>query len=313
LEVAMNARTTLVEALLDSAWRQWTTLGVAGVEGIDATGGVAIDLEALLLLTAPLFADDPRLRDEVLDWCVRSHRFISKPRLKQLVKLASQPTQAAFTPFTRALQHRTGGVWPLMAQAELEAPWGQLSGKSSAPDLQHPALLNLKLRALFGVGARADVIAAILNWPAPDFGASDLVFVGYTKRNLADALDALADGGLLVSTRVGNRLRFSWRRRAELCRVLGPLPGAIPRWPPITRVLAGFLELLGRTQGKSERVSLVEAVREFGRLSADFTALSLQPPRATSAPLDWLQVMEWMLTNALELARGRHGGTVKAA
>ncbi len=296
----MNARTELVEALLDSAWRQWTTLGVAGVE---AAGVVAVDLEALLLLTASLFADDPRLRDEVLDWCVRSHRLISKPRLKQLVKLASAGTQAAFQPFARALQRHVGGTWPAVAGPESEAGWGQLSGKSHAPDLEQPALLNLKLRALFGVGARADVITALLNWPAPDFGAADLVFVGYTKRNLADALDALAAGGLLASTRVGNRVRFSWRRRGELCRVIEPLPKTIPRWPPISRVLAGFLEFLLRTQGKSERVSVVEAVRELDRLSPDLRTLGLEPPRAASAPVEWAQVVEWMLSNARELAR----------
>jgi hypothetical protein len=165
---------------------------------------------------------------------VKSHRFISKPRLKQLLKLASQKDQAAFAPFATTLQHQVGGTWP--AAGEQGAWKVRLSDKSRAPDLETPALVNLKLRALFGVGARADVITAILNWPAPDFGAADLVLVGYTKRNLAGALDALREGGLLNSTRVGNRVRFSWRRRRELCRLVEPLPKAIPRWPPIARV-----------------------------------------------------------------------------
>lgn len=307
-EETVRASAKLVEELLDLLWRQWTTLGVAGVEAADP---IAIDLEALLLLTAELSPEDPRLRDEALDWCTKSHRFIAKPRLKQLVKLASGTARAAFVPFAAVLEHHIGGTWPAAGQEE---PWKvRLSGKSRPPSLEQPALINLKLRALFGVGARADITTAILNWPAPDFGAADLVFVGYTKRNIADALDALKDGGLLDSARVGNRLRFSWGRRRELCRLLDPLPRTIPRWPPIARVVAGFLELLVRTEGKSERLSVVEAVQEFGRLSGDLTVLGLEPPRATTTPLEWSPIVEWMLSNFRELTQGRDGVVFKAA
>jgi hypothetical protein len=298
----------LVQELLDLLWRQWTTLGVAGVKD---TGPIGIDLETLLILTAKLLPEDPRLRDEALDWCVKSHRFISKPRLKQLLKLASQKDQAAFAPFATTLQHQVGGTWP--AAGEQGAWKVRLSDKSRAPDLETPALVNLKLRALFGVGARADVITAILNWPAPDFGAADLVFIGYTKRNLADTLDGLAEGGLLDSARIGNRVRFSWRKRRELCRLVEPLPKTIPRWPPIARTLAGFLELLERTEAKSERVAVVEAVRDFARLGEDLIALGVDPPRGATAPLDWSQVVEWMLSNARDLAQGRPGVAFKAA
>lgn len=199
----MDARTQLVEQLLDLLWRQWTTLGVAGLEVV---GSTAIDLEALLILTAQLSPQDPRLRDEALDWCTKSHRLISKPRLKQLLKLASPMVRSSFGSFAATLQHQVGGLWP---DAERAAPWNvRFSEKSRAPSLDQPALIGLKSRALFGVSARADVITALLDWPAPDFGAADVVFVGYTKRNLADALDNLADAGLFYSRRVGNRLRF---------------------------------------------------------------------------------------------------------
>ena len=307
-EAKVTAKEELVEVLLDLLWQQWTTLGVAGVTGV---GPIAIDLEELLVLTAQLSPYDPRLRDEALDWCSRSHRFIAKPRLKQLVRLASETAQAAFAPFATALASHTGGTWPGAAHGEQFRI--RLSGKSRPPDLEQPALINLRLRALFGVGARADIITAILNWPAPDFGASDLVFVGYTKRNLADALDALADGGLLERTRVGNRLRFSWRKRRELNRMLEPLPKAIPRWPPVARVVAGFLELMERTEDKSERVSVVEAVRVFGKLGGDLTALGLEPPRATTGSLEWARVVDWMLSNAQQLTQGRQGVVFKAA
>lgn len=188
--------------------------------------------------------------------------------------------------------------------ANCSAPWNvRFSEKSRAPSLDQPALIGLKSRALFGVSARADVITALLDWPAPDFGAADVVFVGYTKRNLADALDNLADAGPFYSRRVGNRLRFSWRKRRELGWLLDPVPKNIPRWPPIVRVLAGFVDLLARVDGKSERLRIIESIKEFERLRDDLLMIGWAPPRSTpNVSLQWPVVAEWMLSKARDLA-----------
>jgi hypothetical protein len=177
----MAARATLVEQLLDLAWSHWAALGVAGAV---PAADVPVDLEALLVLTADLAPEDPRLRDEALDWCNRFHGFASKPRLKQL--LCS----------------------------------GSVLG--------------------------ADIIGAVLSRRSEDFGAADLVFIGYSKRNLAEALDMLAAAGLFRSTRTGNRVRFSWQRREQLSALLAPLPDVIPVWSSTLRVMSGFLDLLTR-------------------------------------------------------------------
>src|SRR5262249_31371950 len=147
------------------------------------------DLEALLILTAELAEADPRLRDEALDWCVCNSRFSSKPRLKQLLKLSTPEARARFSPFAATLAQHAGGSWPGDERCE---PWRvRLSGKSTAPDLENPALIRLKLRALLGVDARADLVASVLPFPTRKFSAAELVFVGYTKRNIADALEML--------------------------------------------------------------------------------------------------------------------------
>lgn len=291
----MAARASLIEQLLDLAWSHWTALGVAG--SIRAAE-VPIDLEALLILTAELAIEDPRLRDEALDWCSQFHGFTSKPRLKQLLRRSPPSARAAFGPFAGALEHYAGTQWPGSSKAG-RIPTS-LSGKSRLPALTHPGLLSLRLRALFGVGARADIIGAVLSRSA-DFGAADLVFVGYSKRNLADALDMLAAAGLFRATRTGNRVRFSWQRRDELSALLAPVPDVIPVWSSTLRVMSGFLDLLTRTETKSDRLSGVEAARCLRELSGDLQALQVEPPDLPGMTREALS--DWVLSTSAMLAR----------
>jgi hypothetical protein len=286
----------LVEQLLDLAWSHWAALGVAGSV---RPAEVPVDLEALLLLTAELAAEDPRLRDEALDWCSRFHGFASKPRLKQLLRRLAPGAQSAFGPFAGALEQHAGTPWPSSSGAA-SAPTS-LSGKSRLPALTRPALLSLRLRALFGVGARADIIGAVLSRRSEDFGAADLVFIGYSKRNLAEALDMLAAAGLFRTTRTGNRVRFSWQRREQLSALLAPLPDVIPVWSSTLRVMSGFLDLLTRTQTKSDRLVAVEAARCLRQLSNDLQALGVEPPDLPAMTRDALS--DWVLSTSALLVR----------
>jgi hypothetical protein len=292
----MDARTPLVEQLLDLAWSHWTALGVAGA--IPPTEE-PVDLEALLLLTAELARDDPRLRDEAIDWCSRFHGFASKPRLKQLLRRALPAAQSAFGPFSGALEQHAGAPWPGSTEA---APVPKsLSGKARLPPLTRPALLSLRLRAMFGVGARADIIGAVLSRRSEDFGAADLVFIGYSKRNLAEALDMLAAAGLFRATRAGNRVRFSWQRREQLSALLAPLPDTMPVWSSTMRILSGFLEMLTLLQTKSDRLVGVEAARCFRQLSTDLQALQLDTPDLPAMTRDALS--DWVLSTTAKLVR----------
>lgn len=287
----MEARATLVAQLLDFAWSQWAALGVAG--SLRATE-VPVDLEALLLLTAELATEDPRLRDEALDWCSRFHGFASKPRLKQLLRRSPLSAQSAFGPFAGAIEHYAGTSWPGSGGAA--ALPTSLSGKSRLPALERPALLSLRLRALFGVGARADIIGAVLSRRAEDFGAADLVFIGYSKRNLAEALDMLAAAGLFRTTRAGNRIRFSWQRREELSALLAPAPDVVPVWSSTLRVVSGFLDLLTRMESKSDRLVAVEAARCLRQLFDDLQTLGVEAPDLPAMARD--AISDWVLSKS---------------
>jgi hypothetical protein len=292
----MDPRSALVEQLLDLAWSHWSALGVAGAT---AAATDPVDLESLLILTAELAPEDPRLRDEALDWCSQFHGFVSKPRLKQLLRRSPPSAQAAFVTFANALERHAGDNWP-GANGRANGPTA-LSGKSRLPPLTLPALISLRLRALFGVGARADLIGALICRPSGDFGAADLVYVGYSKRNVAAALDALAAAALFRTARVGNRLRFCWQRHSTLSALLDPLPALIPRWSISMRVMSRFLDLLTRTKGKSERLYAVEATRCLQHLAVDLQALGYEAPTSLVG-MTTQNVSDWVLSTSAQLS-----------
>ncbi len=136
----------------------------------------------------------------------------------------------------------------------------------------------------------------MLSRRSEDFGAADLVFIGYSKRNLAEALDMLAAAGLFHTTRTGNRVRFSWQRREELSALLAPLPDVIPVWSSPLRVTSGFLDLLTRMQTKSDRLVAVEAARCLRQLVSDLQALGVDPPDLPAMTRDALS--DWVTGSA---------------
>ncbi len=289
----MKPREALVEHLLELAWQQWTLLGVRGTVAyrVDA----AIGLEELIVLTAVLADEDPRLRDESVDWCRQFGHFVSKPKLKASLKASSSSVKHAFAPFGEALDTSPDAGWPAASASPAVAgkPY-----KASAPDLELAALIGLRLRALFGVGSRADVLCAVLPWSTQTFTASDLVFIGYTKRSVAQTLESLAAGGLLRSSYVGNRRVFSWRSRPAFQKLVGPLPASYPRWGSIFRTFEALLTLFTRVAGKSPRLAGVEAAKVLQAYAFDLEELGFVPPKSGSPEVTWNALVEWTLAEA---------------
>lgn len=72
----------IIDALLGFLWRQWAQIGLSGE--IAFRDNWVLDPEALLLFTLRIGRFDPRLFDEVLDWCARNDDWLSIQRLKTM-------------------------------------------------------------------------------------------------------------------------------------------------------------------------------------------------------------------------------------
>jgi len=219
----LRSPSALQSALLNRAWIQWIALGVDAVGERD---DAVVDPEALIALTAELGNADARLRDLSTDWCVAYGRYVNGSRLKQVVRELRTPNEA-IGEYVATVGAAGGPTWPMATRARPDyAPRGKARLDSAAS----PARLRVRLRAAFGVNARADILAALLAAPAGGRSVADLARVTrFTKPNVASAVDALLLAGLLTARIVGNERRvFLSQKGAILPKLRPPVPQ--PDW-----------------------------------------------------------------------------------
>lgn len=217
-------REAIDQPLVDLAWSLWGELGIANTRRRHQD--FLILPEELLILTASLGKTD--LRNAALEWCSKHHSLISISRLKTLLKTLPPSATTAFSSFANTLNSLCHAHWPV---PEKTAFFDYRPGAPSLlPEFTTPALLSLRLRALFGVGARADLIAYFLSQPERDCSISDTVEIGYSKRNLADVLEGFAKSGIFQVFFVRNQQRYSFARRQEVETMVAPLPKYMPSW-----------------------------------------------------------------------------------
>jgi len=269
--------------LLDFVWNEWAQMGVLAAPRFESPW--AADPEALLLLTLEAGRSDARVFDETLDWLTVNGALVSQQRLRNLCvddddrKLADAALawagahQSALRSARARAPASAGEVEQLFvssvpinkpdpifeAHGWLKGPT-QPSGKSQAPRLDLPINFAFRLRRLFGIGSRAEIVRFLLTSRLP--GAETEVVrraSGYARSNVRDAADALVAAGAAGSyTRGAGGDRFyradvdRWRSFLELDR--------IPQhrdWPQ----LFAALRLLRRWLGRPELDELSDYLR----------------------------------------------------
>jgi hypothetical protein len=205
------------------AWSLLTELGAPGLERRHA--GLAVDPEPSVLLACRAMGADPRLRDQLARWLVHHGAQLSVSRLTGLLAGLGTEARAAFSGLAAAVRAAGG---PRLPAPEPAPPWPRTP---EAPPLElplrRPALVRLRLRALCGVGARADLLAELLGRAGGWTRVIDLAHTGYSRRSTAALLAELADGGLAERQSQGNAHRYRLRAPGELQALIG---GAGLRW-----------------------------------------------------------------------------------
>lgn len=264
---------TFAEQSLALASGAWTELGVSG--WTSTHGNWAIDPEPLILFTAWLGDADPRLRDEATDWCVRNWRYVSRARLKNLLREQPDTVQETFGEFAATVGAHAGIGWP----GSTEPRRFMVTGRSTLPPLDRPSLVWVRLRAMFGVGARAEIFRCFLSQGGDAMSVARLATAtGYTKRNIADECDTLERAGVLSVRLRGNRFYYSLARRSELETFVGELPGVRPSWTAMLNIARELMALEARAHDLSLKTLPVHVRKALRSIADDLDELGIEPP-----------------------------------
>ena len=298
----------LNDELAEIAWSLWTELGVRGT--FRKHERCLVSLEELIILTAGIADYDPRLRDEALDWCSRYHHFVSVSRLKTLVKKIGTPILEPFSIFASTLNTIVRSNWPIFSEV---VPLKFIPGKKSIlPSLNAPALLQLRLRSFFGVGARADLFTYFLTEIKSNFTASDAVDIGYGKRSLAELLDNLVLSGFLTSTIIRNQKKYELTKVEQLKRVVGELPEFSPPWSCILEILISLRADLYRSEEDTDSTKVVIIRNDLERMKNLLDSIHLSPPSLEADPHQyWERFSKWLLEYVKAVSQGNFGGQFK--
>jgi hypothetical protein len=241
---------------LELATSLWSELGVDGT--IRNHDWQAIDLEPLILFTAWIGATDRRLRTRSIEWSIANFRLASAIRMRNLARRASHATRESLGQFAATVNAHSNAPWPAEGK-----PIGLLPTMPvETPDLRRPSLLQLRLRALVGVSARAEVIRLLLAEPDRPKPAAQLAEgAAYGKGSVAQALEMLTMTGIVQMQPAGNRMLYQLSRPADVRLALQSLPVGFPDWPPIFRIVESLVVYAeSASQSTTARLTMLRAL-----------------------------------------------------
>ena len=210
-------------AALDAVWRQWSALG-ASVGG--PRPRTVLDPEALVLASLALVPYERRLGDVMLWWASVGSPLLSVQRVRSASKgFAETATADGLGAFAASAVEAGDRRWKRLAGPE---GLGARSGKGAdRPDLSDPSALVLRLRAGFGVSAKADLLAILVGCERPQTVRELAESSGYSTVAVRVALGEMALARVAQPTGASP----ATYRAAEAVRWSGLLAGGPrPRW-----------------------------------------------------------------------------------
>lgn len=289
-----------VNRALGLCWGAWSELGVSGWARSHRRW--AIDVEPLIIFTARLGDRDPRLRDEVQDWCIRYNRYVSRARLRSLVRSVGDDDAEAWGEFAATVSSHTKVQWPGATVARGEY---RITGRSSLRDLSEPSLVGLRMRALFGLGARTEVLQYLLLHGEQSMTVAALsAATGYTKRIIANECEALERAGALSVRAEGNRFHYSLARPHALRTLVGELPPIRPDWTALLHMVTVLLRLDESANELPQSVLTVEARKAYREIEDDLTTLDLSRPPNRHGDALISEMAQWSNKTLADLSQG---------
>ena len=169
-----------LDTLLKIHWRQWGSLGV--VSHVEPEGHWIIDLESLIISTFFIGLKDKKLLSAAMKWMTENGEWINLSRYKRIKKIfLTADIGHPRTLLNPALFDHMPPSMSRYAQPDRAKNWLEMAGSPENGDdyegfframeiqgatrelnIQQPPLLQLLLRSVFGIEARAEVLIYFL-------------------------------------------------------------------------------------------------------------------------------------------------------
>ncbi|MCC7052123.1 MAG: hypothetical protein IT355_02570 [Gemmatimonadaceae bacterium] len=271
----------LTAAVATACRREWAMLDAAGDPPVGAPAPV-IDPEALLLASAWLAPHDRTLAATTHAWVSRWSDLLSVQRTRNLARAFPPSVEAelrniAVTAYERGKDFR----WAPLVKGAPAAPatdtaaddtdtaaaaTGGVPCATRLP-VHHTALLMLRLRMAFGVGARPDALAYLLARDSAWSAIADIAqATGYTTSAIRRALDRMAAARIVSSADDG---ACRYRCDVPAWAALFSLHERVEPWPYRLQGYAFVAQCVTLADGLARRkltaYAITEAVRGLAR------------------------------------------------
>jgi hypothetical protein len=251
------------DSLIEIHWRQWTALGVASHVKPEKTW--VVDLEPLILSTLTIGLHDKRLLSSSIEWLTKNGEWINLSRLKRIVKVFSERLpELKAPPLYPGLLELFVDTYNRNARYKIKYPKTdsynaednvmndyktffnnfKVRNVTTAPNLQLSSMIQLLLRNIIGVDARAEILIYLL---AHEGGNSNSIAkeIFYNQKNIYTILEKWSHAQMVTKISEQKNPRYSLNRKKELLHAIGlkEIPNYL-NWTRTFLLLGGLAKAL---------------------------------------------------------------------
>ncbi len=209
-------RNRFLQRVIDLIASHWQHLGIALAPADQAHAGTWIDLESLLVFTLLAHHGEKRVLEAAGEWTIHNRHMINTSRLKRIGSVFTQDrSQYDRQSAKELLQDISTGNTDRFVQRVAEQTGNRSytsRGIVSEPNLTNHRLLQLKLRGLFGINARAEILLYLLQHESENSNALARE-IGFAQKPIYLILESWTDAGVLQRIQKGRAGNYSLTRR----------------------------------------------------------------------------------------------------
>lgn len=327
-----DCKSRYLDAMLELIWSQWITMGVSG--NAQFARKWIIDPEALVIITCRIGRYDPRVFDAMLEWLGIHQRFLNVQRLKTLNSQKGLSGGNLLTAIANLLiKPSSRSKWGRIAD---QIPQGEVRQESlfylkdgrphPHPTQPDPAFgkagfsrqkyydrqvvkqfradcsanLILKLRAVFGVNARCEIIAYLATHSQAN-PTETAAAVGYSQKAVHNVMNELFQSGTVTKRIKGRETLYSLRKKEWLPLLSLKQPEVRwLDWKGIYSFMIAVWAILDDSKHQDENLILSELILLLTQKIPDLPGFLSEPLEAALRGPDQTRVSLPSVCSALE-------------